>query len=49
MEHFLSVVFPSQAHIQSSAADACQTVAIIYGEDDAAYLYTPLSKLDEKL
>lgn len=41
----------SQAYIQTSAAvsDAGETVAIIYEEDDAAYLYTPLNNADEKL
>lgn len=40
-----------QAYIQTSAAvsDAGETVAIIYEEDDAAYLYTPLNNVDEKL
>lgn len=40
-----------QAYIQTSAAvsDAGETVAIIYEEDDAAYLYTPLTNADEKL
>ncbi|XP_030257713.1 THAP domain-containing protein 5-like isoform X2 [Sparus aurata] len=40
-----------RAYIQTSAAvsDAGETVAIIYEEDDAAYLYTPLNNVDEKL
>ncbi|XP_076591532.1 THAP domain-containing protein 5-like [Chaetodon auriga] len=40
-----------RAYIQTSAAvsDAGETVAIIYEEDDAAYLYTPLTNADEKL
>ncbi|XP_029374059.1 THAP domain-containing protein 5-like [Echeneis naucrates] len=40
-----------RAYIQTSAAvsDAGQTVAIIYEEDDAAYLYTPLNDAEEKL
>ncbi|XP_054457283.1 THAP domain-containing protein 5-like [Anoplopoma fimbria] len=40
-----------RAYIQTSAAvsDADGTVAIIYEEDDAAYLYTPLITADEKL
>ncbi|KAM6932713.1 uncharacterized protein PEZ65_007805 isoform 2-T2 [Lycodopsis pacificus] len=39
------------AYIQTSAAvsDAGGTVTIIYEEDDAAYLYTPLITADEKL
>lgn len=37
--------------MQTSAAvsDAGETVTIIYEEDEAAYLYTPLNNLDEKL
>lgn len=37
--------------MQTSAAvsGAGETVAIIYEEDDAAYLYTPLNNPDEKL
>lgn len=37
--------------MQTSAAmsDAGETVTIIYEEDDAAYLYTPLNNPDEKL
>ncbi|TKS80662.1 THAP domain-containing protein 5 [Collichthys lucidus] len=40
-----------RAYIQTSAAvsDIGETVAIIYEEDDAAYLYTPLNNADEKL
>ncbi|KAM9358687.1 THAP domain-containing protein 5-like [Symphorus nematophorus] len=40
-----------RAYVQTSAAvsDAGETVAIIYEEDDAAYLYTPLNITDEKL
>ncbi|XP_075956314.1 THAP domain-containing protein 5-like [Anarhichas minor] len=40
-----------RAYIQTSAAvsDAGGTVTIIYEEDDAAYLYTPLITADEKL
>ncbi|KAG8001816.1 THAP domain-containing protein 5 [Nibea albiflora] len=40
-----------RAYIQTSAAvsDVGETVAIIYEEDDAAYLYTPLNNADEKL
>lgn len=40
-----------QAYIQTSAAvsDVGETVAIIYEEDDAAYLYTPLNNAEEKL
>lgn len=40
-----------QAYVQTSAAvtDAGETVAIIYEEDDAAYLYTPLNDAEEKL
>ncbi|XP_070685553.1 THAP domain-containing protein 5-like [Pempheris klunzingeri] len=39
-----------RAYIQTSAAvsDPAETVTIIYEEDDAAYLYTPLN-VDEKL
>lgn len=48
--HFLLSPLP-QAYIQTSAAvsDAGETVAIIYEEDDAAYLYTPLNETEEKL
>uniref|UniRef100_A0A3P8TCE6 THAP-type domain-containing protein n=2 Tax=Amphiprion percula TaxID=161767 RepID=A0A3P8TCE6_AMPPE len=40
-----------RAYIQTSAAvsDAGETVAIIYEEDDAAYLYTPLNDAEAKL
>ncbi|XP_026177422.1 THAP domain-containing protein 5-like [Mastacembelus armatus] len=40
-----------RAYIQTSAAlsNAGETVAIIYEEDDAAYLYAPLSDAEEKL
>ncbi|KAF7651945.1 hypothetical protein LDENG_00103490 [Lucifuga dentata] len=40
-----------RAYIQTSAAfsDAGETVAIIYEEDDTAYLYTPLNDTEEKL
>ncbi|XP_040903033.1 THAP domain-containing protein 5-like [Toxotes jaculatrix] len=40
-----------RAYIQTSAAvsDAGETVAIIYEEDDAAYLYTSLNDTEEKL
>lgn len=40
-----------RAYIQTNAAasDAGETVAIIYEEDDAAYLYTPLINTDGKL
>ncbi|GAA6235744.1 THAP domain-containing protein 5-like [Lates japonicus] len=40
-----------RAYIQTSAAvsDAGETVAIIYEEDDAAYLYTTLNDAEEKL
>ncbi|XP_026223409.1 THAP domain-containing protein 5-like [Anabas testudineus] len=39
-----------RAYIQTSAAvsDGGETVAIIYEEDDAAYLYTPLNDAEEK-
>lgn len=48
--HMLSSPFP-QAYIQTSAAvsDAGETVAIIYEEDNAAYLCTPLIDAEEKL
>lgn len=37
--------------MQTSGAvsDVGETVAIIYEEDDAAYLYTPLNDAEEKL
>ncbi|XP_022059864.1 THAP domain-containing protein 5-like [Acanthochromis polyacanthus] len=40
-----------RAYIQTSAAvsDAGETVTIIYEEDDAAYLYTPLNGAEAKL
>lgn len=40
-----------RAYLQTSAAvsDAGETVAIIYEEDNAAYLYTPLNGAEEKL
>lgn len=40
-----------RAYIQTSAAvsDAGETVAIIYEEDDSAYLYTPLNDAEAKL
>lgn len=39
-----------RAYIQSSAAaDGGETVAIIYEEDEGAFLYTPLSNITEKL
>ncbi|KAF3693292.1 THAP domain-containing protein 5 [Channa argus] len=40
-----------RAYTQTSAAlsDAGETVAIIYEEDDAAYLYAPLNDAEEKL
>ncbi|KAK2846637.1 hypothetical protein Q5P01_009636 [Channa striata] len=40
-----------RAYIQTSAAvtDVGETVAIIYEEDDAAYLYTPLTDAEENL
>ncbi|KAM7398934.1 hypothetical protein PAMP_018236 [Pampus punctatissimus] len=40
-----------RAYIQTSAAvsDAGETVAIIYEEDDSAYLYTPLNDAEKKL
>lgn len=48
-DFLLSVL--SQACMQTSAAvsDAGETVTIIYEEDEAAYLYTPLNNLEEKL
>ena len=41
-------VAPVQAYIQTSASvpDAGETVAIIYEEDNAAYLYTPLTEAE---
>ncbi|XP_035536586.1 THAP domain-containing protein 5-like [Morone saxatilis] len=40
-----------RAYIQTSAgvSDAGETVTIIYEENDAAYLYTPLNNAEEKL
>ncbi|XP_069577090.1 THAP domain-containing protein 5-like [Brachyistius frenatus] len=40
-----------RAYLQTSAAvsDAGETVAIIYEEDDGAYLYTPLNNAEAKL
>ncbi|XP_041655647.1 THAP domain-containing protein 5-like [Cheilinus undulatus] len=40
-----------RAYIQTSAAvsDTGETVAIIYEEDDGAFLYTPLNNITEKL
>lgn len=49
-EHEYSFV-SSQTYMQTSAAmsDAGETVAIIYEEDNGAYMYTPLSNAHEFL